>query len=93
MLLIKMSGSGHAASSAARHIVIGTEVGMLHRLAMQEPSKEFSALTNAICPNMKRTHLEDAIRALEQKKYRVTVPDDIRKDAKKALDKMLEMGV
>jgi quinolinate synthase len=42
---------------------------------------------------MKRTHLEDVIRALEQKKHRVTVPDDVRKDAKKALDKMLEIGV
>jgi quinolinate synthase len=83
----------HAARSPAHHIVIGTEVGMLHRLATQEPSKEFSAVTNAICPNMKRTHLKDVIRALEQKKHRVTVPEDVRKDAKKALDKMLEMGI
>jgi len=83
----------HAARSTARHIAIGTEVGMLHRLATQEPSKEFTALTNAICPNMKRTHLEDVIHALEQTKHRVTVPEDVRKDAKKALDKMLEMGV
>ncbi|MGZ7115454.1 MAG: quinolinate synthase NadA, partial [Halobacteriota archaeon] len=83
----------HAARSTARHIVIGTEVGMLHRLARQEPSKEFSALANAICPNMKRTHLEDVLRALEQKEHRVTVPEDVREDAKKALDKMLEMGV
>jgi quinolinate synthase len=83
----------YAARSDARHIAIGTEVGMLHRLATQVPNKEFSALTNAICPNMKRTNLEDVIRALEQKKHRITVPEDVRKDAKKALDKMLEMGV
>ena len=42
---------------------------------------------------MKRTHLEDVIRVLEQQKHRVTVPEDVRKDAKKAIDKMLEMGV
>ncbi len=82
----------YAARSNARHIAIGTEVGMLHRLATQEPHKEFSALTNAVCPNMKRTNLDDAIRALEQKKHLVTVPEDVRKDAKKALDRMLEMG-
>jgi quinolinate synthase len=82
----------HAAKSNAHHIAIGTEVGMLHRLATQQPNKEFSALAETVCPNMKRTHLEDAIRALEQKKYRVTVPENVRKDAKKALDKMLEMG-
>jgi quinolinate synthase len=83
----------HASKTNAHHIAIGTEVGMLHRLATQAPNKEFSALTQAICPNMKLTHLEDAIRALEQKKHRVTVPEDVRRDAKKALDKMLEMGV
>jgi quinolinate synthase len=33
------------------------------------------------------------IRALEQKKHRVTVPEDVRTGAKKALDKMLAMGV
>lgn len=83
----------HAARSNARHIAIGTEVGMLHRLATHEPNKEFSALANAICPNMKRTTLEDVISALEQKKHRVTVPDDVREGAKKALNKMLEIGV
>jgi quinolinate synthase len=41
---------------------------------------------------MKRTHLQDAVHALERKRYRVTVPENVRKDAKKALDKMLEMG-
>jgi quinolinate synthase len=67
-------------------------VGMLHRLRKQEPNKEFSALAETVCPNMKRTHLEDAVQALEQKKYCVTVPENVRKDAKKALNKMLEMG-
>jgi quinolinate synthase len=83
----------HAAKSKARHIAIGTEVGMLHRLATQQPDKEFSALAETVCPNMKRTRLKDAVQALEQKKYRVTVPESVRKDAKKALDRMLEMGV
>jgi quinolinate synthase len=82
----------HAARTSARHIAVGTEVGMLHRLRKQEPTKEFSTLAETVCPNMKLTHLADAVRALEQKRYRVTVPEDVRRDAKKALDKMLEMG-
>jgi quinolinate synthase len=45
-----------------------------------------------MCPNMKRTHLEDAVRALEQKEFLVTVTKDVRTGAKKALDKMLEIG-
>jgi len=83
----------HAAKSTARHIAIGTEVGMLHRLATQEPNKEFSALAETVCPNMKRTHLQDAIHALEKRRYIVTVPEQVRINAKKALDKMLETGV
>ena len=82
----------HAARASARHIAVGTEVGMLHRLRKQEPTKEFSTLAETVCPNMKLTHLADAVRALEQKIYRVTVPEDVRRDAKKALDRMLEMG-
>jgi quinolinate synthase len=82
----------HAAKTNARHIAIGTEVGMLHRLRKQEPTKEFSALAETVCPNMKRTHLEDAVRALEQKEFLVTVTKDVRTGAKKALDKMLEIG-
>ena len=82
----------HAAKTNARHIAIGTEVGMLHRLRKQEPTKEFSTLAETVCPNMKRTHLEDAVRALEQKEFLVTVTKDVRTGAKKALDKMLEIG-
>ncbi|MGP8012253.1 MAG: quinolinate synthase NadA, partial [Halobacteriota archaeon] len=82
----------HAAKTNARHTASGTEVGMLHRLRKQEPTTEFSALAETVCPNMKRTHLEDAVRALEQKEFLVTVTKDVRTGAKKALDKMLEIG-
>jgi quinolinate synthase len=82
----------HAGSANAHHIAIGTEVGLLHRLRKQTPTKEFSALTDTVCPNMKRTHLEDVVRALERKQHRVVVPKEVRAGAKRALDKMLEVG-
>jgi quinolinate synthase len=82
----------HATKSTAHHIAIGTEVGMLHRLETQRPNKEFSTLTETICSNMKRTRLNDVVRALEKKKHRITVPEGVRKEARKALDAMLEIG-
>jgi len=82
----------HAANANAHHIAIGTEVGMLHRLRKHAPTKEFSALADTTCPNMKRTHLDDVVRALERKQHRVAVPKEIRAGAKRALDKMLEVG-
>ncbi|MGZ4944743.1 MAG: quinolinate synthase NadA [Halobacteriota archaeon] len=82
----------HARMSSAAHIAIGTEVGMLHRLKTECPDKEFSALGEAVCPNMKLTHIDDVVRALKWKQYQVTVPEDIRIRAKQALELMLEMG-
>ncbi len=82
----------HAKMSSAPHIAIGTEVGMLHRLRTICPEKEFSALGETVCPNMKRTHVADVVRALERKEYQITVPEDARIKARHALDMMLEMG-
>ncbi len=82
----------HATMSSASHIAIGTEVGMLHRLRTMYPGKTFSALGETVCPNMKRTHVNDIVRALERREYNITVPEGIRIKAKQALDLMLEMG-
>ncbi len=82
----------HAQLSNASHIAIGTEVGMLHRLRTMCPDKEFSALGETVCPNMKRTHVNDIVRALERKEYHITVPETISVKAKQALDMMLETG-
>ncbi|MGZ4936708.1 MAG: quinolinate synthase NadA [Halobacteriota archaeon] len=82
----------HAKMSSTPHIAIGTEVGMLHRLRTMCPDKEFSALGETVCPNMKRTHVDDIVRALQRKEYNITVPEGIRIKAKQALDMMLEMG-
>jgi len=76
--------------SPARRFIIGTEGGILYRLRKENPDKEFILASPAlICPNMKLTSLEDIREALLTLSPRVTVPEEIRVPAKRALDRML----
>jgi quinolinate synthase len=83
----------YAAQSSSKEFIIGTEVGLLHRLNRENPSKKFIPATRyAVCPNMKMNTLGSIIRALERNEHVIKVPEDIRKRAKLALDRMLEVG-
>jgi len=76
--------------SPAKRFIIGTEAGILYRLRLENPDKEFIIASPAlICPNMKLTSLEDILAALQTMKPVVTVPEEVRIPAKKALDRML----
>ena len=79
-----------ARQTAASTLIIGTEIGILHRLRKENPGKTFiPASDKAICPNMKKITLEKILWALEDMKPEVKVPEDIRIRAKSAVDKML----
>ncbi len=82
----------YAKETDARTIIIGTEMGILYRLKKENPDKKFILPSKGlICPNMKLTTLEDVVVSLREMKNIVTVPEDIRVKAKKALDRMLEV--
>lgn len=83
-----------AEKTDAKKALIGTEKGMLYPLRMANPEVEFVVIDEEIlvCPNMKLTALEDVLHALENpEEYTVTVEEAVRKRAKKALDRMLEV--
>lgn len=72
-------------------IIVGTEIGLLYRLRKENPGKKFYPASElATCPNMKLTTLEKILWSLEDMKEQVTVPEEIRIKAKKAIDRMLE---
>ncbi len=80
----------YARESPAREIIIGTEIGIIHRLKKENPGKKFiPASEQAVCPRMKLITLESIVWALENMEHRITVPEDIRDRAKRAVDKML----
>ena len=79
--------------SPAHSFLLGTEAGILHRMKLDNPDKAFYVLSRALlCPNMKKTHLSTVVRAMETRQTVIRVPEDIRLKAKRALDRMLEVG-
>jgi len=77
-------------ASPASTFIIGTEMGMLHRLRRAMPEKTFLQPSKGlICPNMKMTQLEDVYESLKELRHPIEIPEPIRLKALKALDVML----
>jgi len=79
--------------SAAKEFIIGTEIGLLHRLRKENPDKRFyEASPLADCPNMKLNTLEKMVWSLEDMEYRVQVPGDVADKARTAIRRMLDLA-
>ncbi len=80
----------HASATLAKELVVGTEIGILHRLRKENPGKEFIPLTEqTVCPNMKLIGLENILWSLEELIPEVKVAEDTRIRARKAVDRMI----
>ena len=83
----------YARRSEVKEMIVGTEVGIIHRLKKENPGKNFFPVSDkAICPNMKLITLEKVLWSLEDMTPEVKVPEEIRLKAKEAVDRMLEIG-
>ncbi|PLX88046.1 MAG: quinolinate synthase [Desulfuromonas sp.] len=79
-----------AKQNPAQTFIVGTENGILWRLKKENPDKEFIMPSRSlVCPNMKLTSLEDILTCLQTMEPRITVPEDVRAQAKLTLDRML----
>jgi len=79
-----------ARESGAQEIIVGTEIGILHRLRKENPGKRFIPVSEqAVCPRMKLITLETILWSLESMEHVVNVPEMTRRRAKKAVDRML----
>ena len=82
-----------AQKTEAEEIIVGTEIGIIHRLRKENADKRFIPVSEqAICPRMKLITLESILCSLEDMAPEVKVPEDIRLRAKAAVDKMLQEG-
>ncbi len=80
----------YAKETDAQEIIVGTEIGIIHRLRKENPGKRFiPASEQAICPRMKLITLESVLWSLEGMTPEVKVPEEIRIRAKAAVDRML----
>ena len=82
-----------ARESEEREFIVGTEVDMTVRLRRENPGKKFyPASDRLVCPNMKKTTLEKVLWSLEEMRYPVTVPEEIRLKALKAVEAMVSIS-
>ncbi|MFC2014427.1 quinolinate synthase NadA [Chloroflexota bacterium] len=80
-----------ARETDAPEVIVGTEIGILHRLKKENPGKKFIPVSEqAVCPRMKLITLDTVLWSLENMTNQITIPEEIRHKAKAAVDKMLE---
>ena len=81
------------AESESQVFIVATEIGILHRLRKENPSKVFHAANDrASCAYMKVTTLPKVLNALQNMEHRITVPADVAAKAKLAIDRMVAIG-
>ena len=92
-LPISTSGICRAAkASAAPELIIATEIGILHRIEKENPDKRvYASCQWCDCSHMRVNTLEKILWSLEDLRFKITVPADIRFRAKMALDRMIEI--
>jgi len=75
-------------------IIVGTEINLVNRLALENPDKNVLDLHYSLCPNMFKINLKNLLRTLENigKVNVITVPEPIKADARMALDRMLGLA-
>jgi quinolinate synthase len=79
--------------SSAKKFLVATETGILHQLRKGNPDAEFEAINEyAVCQYMKTITPAKLLRSLRDGVFEVTVPDDIRVRAYRAVERMVEIS-
>lgn len=82
----------HVKTAPGTEFIIGTEIGILHRLAKECPGKHCYPLSEkAVCVNMKKTTLTHVRDALVTLRPRITVPEEVGARARGAIERMLAL--
>ncbi|MEA2016020.1 MAG: quinolinate synthase NadA [Actinomycetota bacterium] len=82
----------YAKKSKKKTFIIGTEIGIIHKLKKDNPDKTFYPVTgNVICSDMKLINAEKVLWSLEDEKYEIKLPDEIIRKARSAMDRMLSI--
>jgi quinolinate synthase len=82
---------GWVGKERPRQVVMITECSMSDNVAVEFPDVEFIRPCT-ICPHMKKITLEGIVACLENLQYPVEVADDVAVRARRAVERMLEVG-
>jgi len=81
----------YAKESPAQEFLIVTECGLSDRLLLEVPEKKFYKSCK-LCAFMKMITLQGTLEALRHLRYAITLPEEVRIGAERALDRMLELS-
>jgi len=82
----------YARNPEINEFIVGTEIGIIHRLRKENPGKKFYPVSEqAVCPNMKLITLEKVLYTLETEEPEVKVPELVAEKARRAIERMLEI--
>ncbi|HQV32471.1 MAG TPA: quinolinate synthase NadA, partial [Calditrichia bacterium] len=79
------------ATNAPRYLML-TECSMADNIVAANPEKEMVGLCSIRCPHMNEITLEETRDALKFMQYQIEVPEEIRKPAYRAVERMLAIG-
>src|SRR5437867_11232982 len=73
--------------------IVATEVGILHRLRRENPTKTFYPASElAVCAFMKVTTLPKVLRSLDRLEHHITVDPETASKARLAIERMIAIG-
>src|SRR5919112_2390423 len=82
-----------AKTSINNQFIVATETGMLYRMKMENPEKEFIPIKkDAVCKYMKKITVEKVYNSLINEMYEVKVPKQIAKKARVPIQRMLNIA-
>ena len=80
----------YCTKSGAEEFIIGTEVGVVERLTHFCPDKKLYLLSSGlVCPNMKKTTMEDLYNSLANGTHEIELSDELIAAANAPLEKMI----
>ena len=81
-----------AKTSISNQFIVATETGMLHRMRMENPQKEFIPIKeDAVCKYMKKITVEKVYDSLLHEAYEIKVPLEIAQKARIPIERMLSL--
>jgi quinolinate synthase len=78
--------------SDAPHYLLLTECSMGDNIAAANPDKDMLRLCAVRCPHMNEITLEDTLDALVHDRWKIELPEDVRRRAARSLERMIAIG-
>lgn len=83
----------YARKTEKKNLIIATEDGVYKILKREQPDKDITLITDdLVCPDMKKTTLENVLACLEGKREDIKIDGSIMDKARLSLERMVDIG-